>query len=107
VDVEPNGFARNVAEGIRRARYRLGTETETPLTPGDVAQIDVDLLATSNLFRAGHRIRLEIAASNWPRFDRNPQTGGVIAEATELRPAHQTVFHDAAHPSRIILPIVP
>lgn len=106
VDVAPDGFARNVAEGIRRARYRDGTDHAVPLAPGDVAEIEVDLLATSNLFRAGHRIRLEIAASNWPRFDRNPQTGGVIAEATELRPARQTVFHDAGRPSRLRLPII-
>ena len=77
------------------------------LAPGEVAEIEVDLLATANVFRAGHRIRIEIAASNWPRFDRNPQTGGVIAEATELGQARQTVFHDAAHPSRIVLPVVP
>lgn len=107
VDVAPDGFARNVAEGIRRARYRLGMDRAVPLAPGEVAEIAVDMHATANLFRAGHRIRLEIAASNWPRFDRNPQTGGVIAEATELRPARQTIFHDAARPSRLRLPIVP
>ena len=107
VDVGPDGFARNVAEGIRRARYRAGTERPVPLPPGEVAEIEVDLLATANVFLAGHRIRVEIAASNWPRFDRNPQTGGVVAEATELRPARQTVFHDAARRSRIVLPVVP
>ena len=107
VDVAPDGFARNVAEGIRRARYRHGTERPVELPPGEVAEIEVDLMATSNVFLAGHRIRIEIAASNWPRFDRNPQTGGVIAEATELCPARQTVFHDAARPSRIVLPVVP
>lgn len=107
VDVAPDGFARNVAEGILRARYREGTDHAVPLAPGEIAELEVDLLATSNLFRAGHRIRLQIAASNWPRFDRNPQTGGVVAEATELRPARQTVFHDASRPSRLRLPIVP
>lgn len=107
VDVEPDGFARNVAEGIRRARYREGMDREVPLPPGAVAEIDVDLLATANMFLAGHRIRVEVAASNWPRFDRNPQTGGVIAETTELRPARQTIFHDHDRPSRIVLPIVP
>ncbi len=107
VDVAPDGFARNVAEGIRRARYRAGTDRAALLPPGEIAQIEVDLLATANVFLAGHRIRVEIAASNWPRFDRNPQTGGVIAEATELRPARQTVFHDAIRRSRIVLPIVP
>ena len=107
VDVAPDGFARNVAEGIRRARYRAGTERPVPLPPGEVAEIEVDLLATANVFLAGHQIRVEIAASNWPRFDRNPQTGGVVAEATELRPARQTVFHDAGRRSRIVLPVVP
>jgi hypothetical protein len=106
VDVASDGFARNVAEGIRRARYRHGTARAIPLPAGEVAEIVVDLVATANLFRAGHRIRVEIAASNWPRFDRNPQTGGVVAEATELRPASQTIFHDATRPSRIVLPIV-
>ncbi len=107
VDVAPDGFARNVAEGILRARYRAGMDHAVPLAPGEIAELEVDLQATSNLFWADHRIRLEIAASNWPRFDRNPQTGGVIAEAIELRPARQTVFHDAARPSRLVLPIVP
>jgi len=109
VDVFPDGLARNVCEGIRRARYRNGTAPGQAalLPPGEVAEIEVDLIATSNVFRAGHRIRLEVAASNWPRFDRNPQTGGQIAGEAELRPARQTVFHDAARPSRLRLPIVP
>ena len=77
------------------------------LPPGEVAEIEVDLIATANVFRAGHRIRLEVAASNWPRFDVNSQTGGPIAGETELRAARQTVLHDAAHPSRLHLPIVP
>ena len=67
----------------------------------------MNLIATANVFRAGHRIRLEVAASNWPRFDVNSQTGGPIAGETELRAARQTVFHDAARPSRLRLPIVP
>jgi putative CocE/NonD family hydrolase len=107
VDVWPDGLARNLCEGITRARYRHGTDHEELLTTGDIAEITVDLIATSNVFKAGHRIRLEVAASNWPRFDRNSQTGGPIAGETELRPARQTVHHDAAHPSRLRLPIVP
>lgn len=107
VDVAPDGYARNVAEGILRARYREGMDHAVTLAPGEIAELEVNLLGTANLFRAGHRIRLEIAASNWPRFDRNPQTGGVIVEATELRPARQTVFHDAGRRSRLRLPIVP
>jgi putative CocE/NonD family hydrolase len=107
VDVHPDGTARNLCEGIRRVRYREGTDHEKLLTPGEIARIEVDLIATANLFRAGHRIRLEVAASNWPRFDRNPQTGGVIAGSTELRPARQKVFHDAARPSYLRVSIVP
>jgi putative CocE/NonD family hydrolase len=72
-----------------------------------VTEIEVDLIATANVFRAGHRIRLEVAASNWPRFDVNSQTGGSIVGETELRSARQTVFHDADRPSRLRLPIVP
>ena len=67
----------------------------------------IDLGATSNLFRAGHRIRLEVSSSNFPRFDRNPNTGEEPAYATGMRPARQTVLHDAQHPSRITLPIIP
>ena len=107
VDVFPDGEARNLCEGITRARYRLGTDRAVLLPPGEVAEITVDLVATANVFRAGHRIRLEVAASNWPRFDRNPQTGGPIAGETDLRAARQTVFHDADRPSRVRLPVVP
>ena len=107
VDVYPDGTARNLCEGIRRVRYRNGTDHEELLPAGEVARIEVDLIATANVFRAGHQIRLEVAASNWPRFDRNPQTGGVIEGSTELRPARQTVFHDAARPSALRLPVVP
>ena len=107
VDVYPDGTARNLCEGIRRARYRDGTDHAELLPAGEVAEIEVDLIATANVFRAGHRIRLEVAASNWPRFDLNSQTGGPIAGETQLRSARQTVFHDAARPSRLVLPVVP
>ena len=63
--------------------------------------------ATSNLFQAGHRIRLDISSSNFPRFDRNPNTGGVFGEDSKLLRAEQTILHDAAHPSRLVLPVVP
>ena len=102
------GIARNVAEGIRRARYRSrhGGRVAAPCRRGGRRSTST-CLRQRMCSLAGHRIRVEIAASNWPRFDRNPQTGGVIAEARELRPARQTVFHDAARPSRIVLPVVP
>jgi putative CocE/NonD family hydrolase len=108
VDVCPCGCARNLTDGIARARYRTSGALEALLTPGQVEEYAIDLWATSNLFRAGHRIRVEISSSNFPRFDRNPNSGGVIAAATkdDCIPALQTVFHDAEYPSRILLPVV-
>jgi hypothetical protein len=107
VDVEPCGYARNLTEGIVRARYRTSTERPVPIEPGRPYEYTIDLWATSNFFRAGHRIRLEISSSNFPRFDRNPNTGRLIAAETRLVPAMQTVFHDATRPSHLVLPIVP
>ena len=107
VDVFPDGTARALADGILRARYRGGKSAPSLLTPGEATQIAIDLGATANLFRSGHRIRLEVSSSNFPRFDRNPNTGGVFAEDRELLTATQTILHDRAHPSRLLLPIVP
>ena len=107
VDVFPDGTARALGDGILRARYREGKAAAKLLTPGEPTEITIDLGATSNLFRAGHRIRLEVSSSNFPRFDRNPNTGGVFGEDREVRRAAQSILHDAAHPSRLILPIVP
>ena len=107
VDVAPSGYARNLTDGILRGRYREGTADGRLLTPGRTYELRVDAGATSNLFRRGHRIRLEVAASNFPRFDRNPQTGEPAAVARVLAPALQTVYHDRAHPSRVILSVVP
>ena len=75
VDVHPNGYARNLTDGILRARYRHGPERAEPLTPGAIERYTIDLWATSNVFLPGHRIRVEISSSNFPRFDRNPNTG--------------------------------
>jgi hypothetical protein len=107
VDVAPSGYARNLTDGILRGRYRTGTDAVRLLEPGRVLQYRIDAGATSNLFKRGHRIRLEIASSNFPRFDRNPQTGEPAALATVLAPALQTVYHDRAFASRVVLPIVP
>ncbi len=107
VDVRPDGRAYNLAEGIRRVRYRAGTERPELLPVGEVAEVEVDLIATANVFRVGHRIRLEVAASNWPRFDANPQTGGRPGDGTAPRIARHTVHHDVLRPSRLILPVVP
>jgi putative CocE/NonD family hydrolase len=107
VDVDPSGFARNLTDGIVRARYRESTARATPIEPGRVYEYTIDLWATANVFKAGHRIRLEVSSSNFPRFDRNPNTGHALGVDAELRPAMQTVLHDATHPSHVVLPIVP
>jgi putative CocE/NonD family hydrolase len=107
VDVAPDGYARNLTEGIIRARYRASRERPTLLEPGGIYEYRIDLWATSNLFKAGHRIRLEISSSNFPRFDRNPNSGARLGRDVELRPALQTIFHDVERPSRVVLPIVP
>lgn len=107
VDVFPNGYAMNVAQGIIRARYRDSWEHPTLLEPGRVYRYPIDLWSTSNCFRKGHRIRVEISSSNFPQFDRNPNTGNPFGLDAELRTAGQTVYHDAEHPSHILLPVIP
>ena len=107
VDVCEDGCARNLTDGIIRARYRDSMSNPTLLEPGQAYRYEIDLWATSNVFKAGHQIRLEISSSNFPRFDRNTNTGNIIAEDTELRPALQTVFHDGQQASHVNLSIVP
>ncbi|HQY31364.1 MAG TPA: CocE/NonD family hydrolase [Thermomicrobiales bacterium] len=108
VDVCPCGCVRNLTDGIIRARYRQGTSRQVLLTPGEIYEYTIDLWATSMRFPAGHQIRLEISSSNFPRFDRNPNTGGDIATATreECVVAFQTVHHTPEYPSRITLPMI-
>src|SRR5204863_431648 len=105
VDVFPDGMARNLTDGILRLRYRESLEKPVLATPGEPYQITIDAGVTSNVFLKGHRIRLEISSSNFPRFDRNPNTGRLIAEETELRKASQTVYHDRIRPSHVLLPV--
>jgi putative CocE/NonD family hydrolase len=107
VDVFPDGYAMNVAQGIIRARYRESWRRPTLLDPGRVYEYTIDLWSTGNCFLRGHRIRVEISSSNFPQFDRNPNTGNPFGQDTELRTATQTVYHDADHPSHILLPIIP
>ncbi|MGI8476477.1 MAG: CocE/NonD family hydrolase, partial [Thermomicrobiales bacterium] len=109
VDVCPCGCVRNLTDGIIRARYRTSASAAELLTPGQIEEYAIDLCATSTVFAAGHRIRVEISSSNFPRFDRNPNHGGEIATATkdDCVPALQTILHDPLHPSRIILPVIP
>ena len=108
VDVAPDGRAENLADGILRARYRESLSEPSLLEPERVYQVTVDLVATAAQFPAGHRIRLEISSSNFPRFDRNTNTGGVIAAESEadLRQAVNRVHHTRALPSRLVLPVI-
>ena len=107
VDVGPDGFARNVTEGIVRGRYRDSQQTPDAMRPGEVYKFTIDLWSTSNVFGRGHRLRLEISSSNFPRFDRNANTGDDSAHATRFVSAMNTILHDKEHPSALILPIVP
>jgi putative CocE/NonD family hydrolase len=107
VDVHPNGFAQNVQDGIVRARYRLSHDQPRFVEPGTVVEYTIDLWATSNTFLPGHRVRVEISSSNFPRFDRNLNTGEDPATATKMVRASQTIYHDAQHPSHIVLPVIP
>jgi putative CocE/NonD family hydrolase len=107
VDVGPDGFARDLTEGILRMRYRDSPEHPNFMNPGQTYQITVDLWATSNVFLKGHSIRLEIASSNFPRFDRNLNTGEEIMFAHTSVPATNVILHDAQHPSALVLPMMP
>ncbi len=109
VDVYPDGYAQNLTDGIIRARYRNFNQGEAPslIEPGHVYEYDIDLWSTSNLFKAGHRIRLDVTSSNFPRWDRNPNTGHEFGSDAALAVAHQTILHDSDHPSYAMLPVVP
>jgi putative CocE/NonD family hydrolase len=104
-DVDPDGLSRIVADGVLRARYRSSLERPEPLTPNKVEAMEVDLWASSNLFRAGHRIRVAVTSSCWPRWDANPNTGGPVHQEARAQAALNTVFHDAFRPSSIRLPV--
>jgi len=107
VDVGPCGMVRNLTDGIIRARFRESQSEEKLLTPGKATEFKIDLWNTSNVFKAGHRIRIEISSSNFPRFDRNPNTGRELFADGELKPAMQTVIHERNFASHVTLPIAP
>jgi uncharacterized protein len=107
VDVWPNGYAQNLTDGITRARYRNSNERSEFLTPGKIYEVTIDLWATSDVFRPSHRLRLEISSSNYPRFDRNLNTGEDLLHGRRTIKAANVVYHDRKHPSAIILPVIP
>jgi putative CocE/NonD family hydrolase len=109
IDVHPDGSAWYLAEGILRMRYRSSLAEPEAVVPGEIYKIELDLMATSNLFLSGHRIRVDIASASFPRFDRNLNTGAELGTDSlrDAIPAHQTIYHDPEHPSHILLPLIP
>jgi putative CocE/NonD family hydrolase len=107
VDVYPDGSSYNMAEGILRARYRDSLSKPSPLVPGQVYRMEIDLVGTSVAFQKGHRIRVHVTSSHFPQFDRNPNTGAVFGTTDKVKVAQQTVYHDAERPSHVVLPVIP
>ncbi len=107
VDVRPDGYAMNILDGIIRARYRDSASDPKMMEPGQAYCFEIDLWATSNVFLPGHRIRLEISSSNFPRFDRNLNTGAAFGEGSVGVAAHQRVFHQGDRASYVKLPVIP
>jgi putative CocE/NonD family hydrolase len=107
IDVHPNGHAQNLLDGIIRARYRESASAPRMMEAGKPYLFTIDLWATSNVFLPGHRIRLEISSSNFPRFDRNLNTGERFGEGTKGIPARQTIFHQSEMASHLLLPVMP
>jgi len=107
VDVYPDGTAYNLRSTIFRARYRKGYDKEVFMKKGKVYKIEPTPLATSNYFKKGHRIRVEISSSNFPRFARNLNTGGNNYDESKAVVAHNKIHHSVKYPSKIMLPIIP
>jgi uncharacterized protein len=105
-DVHPDGTALNLCAGMVRARHG---GLPAPLEPGAVYQFTIDLVATSVVVPAGHRLRVHVSSSSFPEWEPNPGTGAPLGTDTDadLRVAHQAVYHDREHPSRLILPVIP
>ena len=96
-----------VSEGILRARFREGLDKMKLLTPNQKYAYDIEMTGTANVFKPGHRIRVDITSSNFPQFDRNPNTGDPLGSSANVRIAKQTIYHGGDNPSHIVLPIVP
>ena len=105
--MHPDGFAQRLCDGMVRARFRNGMDKPELIEPGRVYEYAIDCWNTAQLFKAGHRIRLQISSSAFPKYDRNLNTGEDIATGTRMRIAEQTIYHNAEHPSHVVLPIIP
>jgi len=105
-DVRPDGRSFHVADGILRLRFRAGPGAPQLLNPGEVYRVEVDLWSTSHVFLPGHRLRLQVRASDFPRYDRCPGDGRNSAEADRVVPQRNRIFHDPDHPSHLVLPVI-
>ncbi|HWC75662.1 MAG TPA: CocE/NonD family hydrolase [Gemmatimonadales bacterium] len=107
LDVYPDGHAERVQDGLVRARFRNSMSKPEPVVPGKVYPYDIDLWFTSMVFKPGHRLRVSIASALFPKYDRNLNTNGNYERDTTFVVAHQRLFHDAAHPTHVTLPVIP
>ncbi|WP_433333367.1 CocE/NonD family hydrolase [Spirillospora sp. CA-294931] len=107
VDVHPDDTAANLNNGILRASFRASSSKPTPIVPGKIYKYTIKIWPTSNLYKAGHRIRLEISSSDYPQYAPNPNTGEPFGASDRQRVAHQKIYHDPAHPSSVTLPLIP
>ena len=107
-DVDPAGRSINIQETIQRARFAGGTDRSRPIAPDTVSEFVIDLGTVCHLFRAGHRVRVQVTSSHFPHWDRNLNTGNPVGTEglADRKVAIQTVLHDAAHPSRVVLPLL-
>lgn len=107
VDVHPDGFCQRLCDGIVRARYREDVDHEVFMEPGQVYELDIDMWNTSQVFKAGHQVRLAISSAAFPKFDRNLNTGEPIFTSTRMEVAENRIWHDPNHASRVVLPVIP
>jgi hypothetical protein len=107
VDVHPTGFTQRLCDGMVRARFREGMERPSLIQPGAIYKYTIDCWNTAQVFRAGHRIGLEIASSAFPKYDRNLNTGAPLGQTAGMAVAEQRIYHDAEHRSCVLLPIIP
>jgi putative CocE/NonD family hydrolase len=103
----PDGFAMNLCEGLLRLRYRESWEAPRLMAQGEVYAVTIELFPTANLFRRGHRLRLDLAGSNFPHFDVNPNSGEPEGSAAHPRRATTRIFTDATRPSHLVVPVIP
>lgn len=103
----PSGFDMNITDGIIRARFRKSPERQELMKPGEICEVTIEPYGTANVFKKGHRIRIDISSSNFPRFDFNPNTGEPIGRSRRMITADNTIYHDLIRASHVVLPIIP